>query len=146
MCIHDAFRVAIVFKSSIRISQNYISHPSYKLVLQTIIPVEGVNTVSARGEKCTMFLDVIGDVAGYPGSNKMIDAFCSAGSSSCTLCRLPRYNRENFRSRYGLTSSINGINTSSVRNLNGHIDLRHSSITSSQEYFLGMMNLAQFQT
>ena len=106
---------------------------STNMVLDAIVDdlndsaVSGVDAVDPTGEKCVVFVNVVGFVGDYPASSATLDTMTHAAAAPCTVCSFRKFDgpSKDRVSAYAYTSDVHSataafsrgfLKTSAVRN------------------------------
>ena len=101
---------------------------------------QGFDAVDLNGERCKLFVDVIGFIGDYPASSSIVDAMSHAASSPCTHCsfRVLEGPGKEFKSIYGYSTTIHSATTSFSRGRMKTLSLRRAGIDDADCTLLGM--------
>lgn len=132
--------------SSVRIISLTAHGVSTNLVIDAIIEdlriggTKGVPATDAKGNKCVVFVDVVGFVGDYSASSAVLDVMSHAAHTPCTHCtfRVLEGPQKHTLSQYAHSSEIHSANTSFSRGLAKTRDLRTGSIGKDDSNLLGM--------
>ena len=98
--------------------------------------VNGLRAIDPFGNVVRVFIDVVGFVADYPASSKVLDVMNHGARAPCTHCTFRR-RRDKKQSRYGYTASINSSRTSYSRDIFRTLALRSESFHERFANYMG---------
>ncbi|MEM1283340.1 MAG: hypothetical protein AAGG81_07285 [Chlamydiota bacterium] len=102
----------------------------------------GIESIDCYGNKCIIFIEVVGFVADYPASSSITDVMSHSANSPCTHCtfRILDGPESDLFSLYAHSSHIHSANTSFSRGWEKTRALRLSNINELDANILGMNN------
>ena len=98
--------------------------------------VNGISSTDPFGNRCRIFVDVVGFVADYPASSDILDVMKLGALAPCTHCTFRR-RKLKTESRYAFTVDVHSSNSSFTRGLHRTKLLRKQEFSKEFAEYLG---------